>query len=256
MTIRSGDQHVQDDDLVLHFYGETERAPAIEQHLRACALCRASFEELGRVLALVDTHQSPDPGPGFERTVWARVSAALDGEPRLHAWAWLTSRWVLSGAVAALLVVAFIAGRMTQGPRSTTPAGPALADVAAGRVLVVAVVDHLDRSQMVLLEVLNRDLVGSAIDGERLRARDLVAANRLYRQSAAYVGDQSTLAVLDELERVLIEIANTPDDTTPEELEALQARIESRGVLFKVRVVHSEMRERERQASGPLQGPA
>jgi len=57
--------------------------------------------------------------------------------------------------------------------------------------------------------------------------------------------------VLDELERVLVEIANTPQDATRNDLEALRARIASRGVLFKVRVVHSEMRERERQSLLP-----
>jgi hypothetical protein len=83
---------------------------------------------------------------------------------------------------------------------------------------------------------------------EQAMARELVAANRLYRQTAEQTGDGSTGDVLDELERVLLEIANTPDDATRAELDALRARIASRGLLFKVRVVHSEMRERERQA--------
>jgi hypothetical protein len=79
-------------------------------------------------------------------------------------------------------------------------------------------------------------------------ARELVTANRLYRQTAVGTGDDATGAVLDELERVLLEIANTPQDATKDDLEALRAQIAARGVLFKVRVVHSEMRERERES--------
>jgi hypothetical protein len=123
----------------------------------------------------------------------------------------------------------------------------ASADVTE-RVLVVAVVDHLDRSQMVLLEVMNGEAGDqTTFSEEQSLARELVASSRLYRQTAVRTGDDRTGDVLDELERALVEIANTPQDATPEELEALRARIASRGLLFKVRVVRSEMVERERQ---------
>lgn len=255
MTTRPIEGHVSDDDLVLHFYGEAEQAVAIEQHLRTCTSCRGSLDELTRVLALVDTHQAPDPGPGFERTVWARLSPALEPPPR-HGWVGvLVSRWGLSGAAAALLLIAFAAGRWSQDIVAPASEVAALDSAAAERVLVVAVGDHLDRSQMVLLEILNSDLQPASFDAERERARDLVAANRLYRQSAEQSGDQATSTVLDELERVLLEIANAPDEATPEALESLQTRIQARGLLFKVRVFHSEMRERERQAFTTRPGP-
>jgi hypothetical protein len=100
--------------------------------------------------------------------------------------------------------------------------------------------------------VLNAD-VESASDlaSEQLRARDLVSANRLYRQTALQTGDDSTGDVLDELERVLLEIANAPTDATRGDLDALRARIAQGGLLFKVRVVHSELLERERRTVVP-----
>ena len=117
-------------------------------------------------------------------------------------------------------------------------------------MLVVAVVDHLDRSQMVLLEVMNGESGDQTAFGEEQSvARELVASNRLYRQTAVRTGDDRTSELLDELERALVEIANTPQDATTDEVDALRARLASRGLLFKVRVVHSEMLERERQSS-------
>ena len=53
--------------------------------------------------------------------------------------------------------------------------------------------------------------------------------------------------MLDELGRVLIEIANTPEDASKAQIEALRDRIAARGLLFRVRVVNSEIRERERR---------
>jgi hypothetical protein len=158
-------------------------------------------------------------------------------------------RWAYAGGIAALLVAAFLAGRVSRpAPPSATPAAVEADDVG-GRVLVVAVVDHLDRSQMVLIELMNADLeTGTPDIGlEQSRARELVAGSRLYRRSAVQAGDDNTGEVLDELERVLLEIANLPQGASKEDIEAMRTRIAARGLLFRVRVVHSEMRERERQ---------
>ena len=59
-------------------------------------------------------------------------------------------------------------------------------------------------------------------DWSRLRARELVAANRLYRQSAAHTGDEVMGATLEDLERVLLEIANAPADLSAEDFAALR----------------------------------
>ena len=53
-------------------------------------------------------------------------------------------------------------------------------------------------------------------------------------------------ATLDELERVLLDIANSPDEITPAQFASLQKRIESRGILFKVRVIHQDVREKQK----------
>jgi len=52
--------------------------------------------------------------------------------------------------------------------------------------------------------------------------------------------------VLDELERVLVEVAASPDALSAVEAERVRERIESRGLLFKVRVLSSEIRERQK----------
>jgi len=246
---------VSEEDLILHYYDEHLDEAPIERHLAACGLCREEFGRLSQVLALVDAELAPAPGPAFEREVWARLAPHLPASrgawrSRLLAQTRMP-QWAFAAGVAALVLVAFLAGRLsTIPPIPTVVAGDA--DTVSERILVVAVVDHLDRSEMVLIELLNADLDASTdIGREQVRARELVSANRLYRQTASNNGDDATGDVLDELERVLVEIANTPQDATRNDLEALRARIASRGLLFKVRVVHSEMRERERQSLLP-----
>ena len=75
-------------------------------------------------------------------------------------------------------------------------------------------------------------------------AESLVTANRLYRASAIQAGDTGVASVLEELERVLVEVAHQGPGASAKEMERIRRRIEERGILFKVRVIESQVRER------------
>lgn len=244
--------HVSEEQLILHYYGEPDADPHIERHLLTCASCRLALAQLGETLSLVEAHQPPEPLAGLEARVWARMQTEIDGRRQVSWFSRLfsaTPRWAMAGGVAAIVLAAFMAGRLTQpaqDPVQIVEVASALGDVRE-RVLVIAIGDHLDQSQMVLMELLNADAERVVdIAGEQTRARDLVAANRLYRQTAVQSGDQSTGELLDALERVLLEIANAPAEVSADDLDALRASIQERGILFRVRVVASEMRQREK----------
>jgi hypothetical protein len=72
--------------------------------------------------------------------------------------------------------------------------------------------------------------------------------NRLYRQTAASTGDAAMASILDDLERVLVDIAASPSTVSQEDLDSVRRRIDSKELLFKVRVVSSQVRERQRAA--------
>jgi hypothetical protein len=72
----------------------------------------------------------------------------------------------------------------------------------------------------------------------------LLEENRLYRQTAQRDGDALMANTLEELEPVLLDIANSPDEVTPAQFEAIQKRIAAKGILLKVRVVHQDLRQR------------
>ncbi len=102
------------------------------------------------------------------------------------------------------------------------------------RVLLVAVGDHLERSQMVLVELVNANPDRKMdISDEQKWAEDLLVANRLYRQTAARTGDENVAVVLEDLERVLVEIAHSPSTLSREELAEIRKRIESQGNLIQ-----------------------
>jgi hypothetical protein len=158
-------------------------------------------------------------------------------------------RWALSiAAVAALLVGAFLAGRSY--PHQ--PAAPQIAgdSQARERVLLVAVGDYLDRSQMMLIELANSSSRGPLdISPQQERAQDLISETRLYRQTAATTDNTSVAGILDELERVLLDIAHGPSRLSPAELEKFRVRLEAEGILFKIRVVNSNVRSQQDASS-------
>jgi len=245
--------HINEDDLVLHYYGEMDPAEEAHAaaHLSECPTCQASYTTLQRVLAAVEADPVPEPAPGFERTLWARLQPDL--EPRrgwLSSFLWSPVRVGLAAAVVVLVVGAFFAGRTWQHPPTPaqTQAAATGADVRE-RVLLVDLGEHLERSQAMLVELVSSGGAGPVdISTERARAEQLVESNRMYRQAAEANGDVAVTALLDELERVLIDVAASPAQLSESDMNDVRDRIDTAGLLFKVRVVSSEVRERQKRA--------
>ena len=232
-------KHIDEDDLVLYHYRETSDAPAIAAHLDACAACRAEYASLRAALGLVDEADRfalPEDDGRLAREMWARLAPRLEARER-RAWWWPQQRFALA-AGAAMLLTAFIGGLLVGrlGNGGATP-GPESGD--ATRVLLVAMGDHLERSQTLLIEILNESQTGDAVDlgRQRERAAELAASNRIYRQGATNAGDAPVADVLEELERTLLDIANAPESAAGADIEELRRRIERRGILIKIHVL-------------------
>ena len=246
-------KHCSDEELLLEYYGESSESTA---HLSTCAECGARFLELKTMLNAVAL-EPPERSERYGLEVWQAIRHRLPArQPRWHSL--LTPQWGLAAAAALLLAVGFTAGRLWPGaeePASPQNAAPAVVAVAADdearrRGALLDMNDHFDRSDGVLAEVMNaagpRDL-----SAERLRAADLVAASRLYRQNALAMNEPALAAVLEEVERVLLDIVHQPARATAADLDEIRRRIDSAGLLFKVRVMTNELQHRLEQPSSP-----
>lgn len=226
-----------DDDLVLLFYGEAEDAAAMREALAADPELRARYEALESVLAAVDL-PVPERSAGYGSQVWARLQPRLE---RRSFWSFLPRPQLAWATAALLLVIGFVAGRFWQPPQ-------ALPEPARDRILAGEVAGHLESSERLLVELANAD-PGESLDlsAERAWAQDLLEANRLYRQSARHGGRKRLATLLDELEPFLLELAHAPDETSPEEMQALRDRIEEQALLFKVRILGERLERSVRQ---------
>ena len=232
--------HVTEEQLVLYFYGESDETTTIAGHLAACPACRADLAGIQRMLNAVDSLAIPERKAAYGEQVWQALAPRI--KPRFRFWpSWLQPRQLaVCTAIAALVIVAFLAGRGTL-PAPGRMEVAKRSEAARNRVLMVSVSDHLERSKLMLIELTNGE--PGTLRQDRARAEDLLADNRLYRLSAQR-GSQPALAdLLDELEQLLTEVSNAQ----PGELKAIQGRMAQQDLLFKIRVVDAQMKQTQRQ---------
>jgi hypothetical protein len=257
-------KHASEEELIGYREGDDAERGVITGHLAECAECRAELArldtELSAVFAALDTLAVPDPGAEYGKQVWRRIAPQLAphrpppgvaGEGAAWWRQWFSPRHLLAaGAVAALVVVAFFAGRGTKPtvePEIASRGGASMRE----KVLLLAVGEHLGRSEMMLTELSNTEANRGKeklidISAEQKRAEDLLRENRLYRQTAMEQGDTAVASVLDELERVLLDVSHAPDQVSRGQLLSIQQRIAADGILFKVRVVGQQLEQRQR----------
>jgi hypothetical protein len=256
-------RHLAEEDMVMHYYGEADEGRRAGAHLAECEECRRTFDDLSKTLRAMTAIDVPERDDSYGAQVWSQIQSGLEvpeaRSRRQRASAFFTwPRLATAGALAVLLVAAYVAGRSSAPPAVTREPqrSEAVSASVRERILLVAVGEHLERSRVVLTEISNRNGGEPAdISSEQAIASDLVASNRLYRQAAVRSGDPAVAAVLEDLERVLVEIANSPSAASHDDLARLREQIQSEGLLFKVTVMGASVSRRQREtAAAPLAG--
>lgn len=248
--------HFTQDEFVLAYYDERE-IDARREHLHACDECRAELARLTHVLDQVTPVEVPEPDEDYEARAWDRLSWRLRPE-RINARKQTPSGWTKWLAAAAMLAVAFLGGLLwnrsntgpvrtaaTNQPASNRNVEPTTASTQQqrDRILLVVVGDHLDDSERMLVELTNITPSDDIdVSTEQQRAEELLASNRLYRSTALDRGEDRVATLLDELEPMLMQIAHGPTQLTPDELRRIQKRVETKGLVFKLRVLRADVR--------------
>ncbi|HEX4346966.1 MAG TPA: hypothetical protein VHZ73_05300 [Vicinamibacterales bacterium] len=251
-------KHLTEDELILYFYGETRRAGHVDQHLSQCAECAAVYRDIAGTLTLVATPDTPERGEYYGEEVWQRIRQQLPEQEQVGWFAWMNWQRAAFAAAAVVLLVVAGAGQLWTARHPAAPAQAAmpvvdtrLAADATERVRLAAIGDHLEQSERVLLDVANAQGKSIDVSSQQAWAASLIDANRLYRDAALHAGDEDVASLLDELERGLLDIVHGPSTLTPAELDRALVRLDATTLLFKIRVLSDELRERELAPAKP-----
>ncbi|MGH9582716.1 MAG: hypothetical protein ACRD4O_07260 [Bryobacteraceae bacterium] len=221
--------HPKEEQLPEAYYDGNAEA---RRHVEHCSECAARFARLKSFLDSLPAFPVPERGDSYGAEVWTRVLPHLP-QPRSGR----LRRWMPIPALTALLAIAFAAGMLTEHRQADRSAQ------ARERVLLLATSNYLERSQILLSELAHNGSSRADPQFAREQARDLLNENYLLRESAAYSGNASDAGLLDELERVLLSIANS-SASAPDELQTLQQRIENQDLIFKAHIAGIDAQEK------------
>jgi hypothetical protein len=245
--------HPEEADLVLHFYGDSGDTAAIDRHLEQCADCAATFQSIAATLTAVPD-DVPERGELYGLEVWQRIRPEL---PERTPW-WAVFRQyrrvLATAAITAALVIAFVAGRYlptpTPGPSPVQHEASVVEPPDTTRARLVATADHLEQSERVLIDLANAD-GRTDVSLQQAWAADLIDANRLFREAAVQAGDTGVATLLEDLERSLLDIVHAPSTLSPAQLDDVRTRLDAAALVFKVRILSNELRERETAPATP-----
>jgi hypothetical protein len=236
----------------------------LASHLRECEECSANYREFAALLesAAAEAAGTPRPAPDLSDRVWAAIHPSLPiyaremqgpESPGRRGFgvfaAWWPRHLAWAGALAALVLIgtAFWAGRLFE--QRHREANLALqAPSQPGRVVLIVVREHLDRSERLLVELDHAGHLARVEGGPLAReATDLLEDNRLYRQTAAASQDRALAGLLDRLDRVLVEVAHQPAGLQGGDLARMREQMNLDGLLFELRILRDRHIKSEKE---------
>lgn len=237
-------KHLTDNQLVLLYYREPLEEAGLDGHLASCAECLARFASLTRILGVVAKDDTPEPAGDFEARLTARVLAAAKApeKGRLLHFPRVTRYLAVGAALAACLMIAFSVGRQLGRVEEQTLSAAQTQE----RVLLTALGEHLGRSRVTLVELKNREVSESDLVALQAAADNLVVASRLFRAAAERAGENQIVDVMEETERLLVRFAAAPAAEAEGELDGLRRRVDSRDLLFRLKVMEASVEKREK----------
>ncbi len=248
-------KHLTEEELIDHYYSEDFHKAEVEAHLRICSPCARAFEELGQLLANVRAPETPERDFEYGARVWQSIQGSLEPyRAKQKRKLFYFSQFAYAAACLLLLAGAFVAGRMWEHAH-TRPTMATNPQQAKERVVLFVLDNHLDRSERLLVQLNHSGAEGEAADLPlQAEARQLLTDNRLYRQSVAQSKDPLLNAALDHLERVLLEVANSPDQLSNADIARIEQEMNTQSLLFQIRVLRTRVSEQKQNSQAIQKG--
>lgn len=222
----------------------------VARHLAECTACAAEVEHLREVLHRVpkvvtraSEQRSEEFWNGFARRVEQRIGPKWEMQPApmldvLTSWFYFR-RPALAAAGVALAGVGIVVSVWIARMAEVQPPHDQIVEQAPVDEHVERVGQYFRRSKSLLVGLTNKKApegVPLDLSLERQVSRQLVEEARQLREQPL---DPGATQLIDEMERILIELANAEDAGVQSNMDLLRSGIRQENLLFKVRMAEA-----------------
>lgn len=245
------------------YYGELspDSARRLREHLEACSDCRHEWHLLQQDMKLLNERFRPDPGKAFWAGYWDTLAERMNRESQER----LTEKKRFSrsfpafpavilrpAAAISLLVIGILIGRhLLPEPVSRNAAPAAAGSLISGNDARRRTVALLNQSKVMLLGFANFDVDDEDISSldvplQRQKSAAMLKQASSLRQQLDSSTDGRLERLLDDLEFILLQIANLEEKDGKAAVEVIRSSVDERSILFKI--TYQEIKETRRQA--------
>ena len=233
-----------DDYKLLMLYLEEHDDPQLKQQVSDCSELSGQFKQLQDDMHKLETQlEQYQPDEKYGAHVWEQIADKLETPQTADnttAQGWL-SRW-LSGFHQPRFSFATVAGLMLVMTFSffmlnrsiEQPTAPALDQ----RLLAQNIHRHLTQTEIFLTRLSNSN--SGYQPNFHQTAQQLLSTNRLFKAALTDQNSPHLSALLSDLERVFLELANQPEDSS-RFLHPNQQRVAEQNLLFKVKTMAHQL---------------
>lgn len=235
-----------------HARGDLDAGQArrIEEHLAGCDRCYAEFQIVKEGMRLVQPMKSR-PSELRSDAYWHNVGLRIEHRIReanvrrpVRHRLWQEAEWfflirrpyaIALTTSTAIVVLAAILWFAKVRPELLEPAGPAMLETQA-QTVNEELGDYFRRSKVLLVGITNLGQTeGPSVDirVERKAARQLIQQARMFEDRGM---DERSKALIQALEKILIELANMEDRANVPDVELIRTGIRNENMLFKIRM--------------------
>ena len=241
------------------------RQQVMSEHLKNCSRCQQELEDLRKLIGQTDDlkNELKETMAGldwdrFQLTVTERAFGQKAGREQARPSSGLKwHRWqpAVAGLVAGLLLGAFFTllwlrpGHLPQSPAAKETAVNLPAGFVQRVDLALAqreTIDYLDRSQYLLLELVQAKSVSQASTFlTQDKVQELLTEKKYLNTQLNEVKLAKAKMLCDQIELLFLELIQLSPQMSEAELKGLQDLITSRQLLLKINLVKRELRPSE-----------
>ncbi len=243
---------INDDDLILYLLDEVDEIERqkIQSALSADPILASRLQNLSETL--VATEQwNYEADSGLEQRIWNQVEVGINSHSSeqqqniqqssksgalTQILSWLQQPAIVFSVVAIAIAASFMSGRIFEHQEIMDNPQEMIAsldDEARNKILLQSVSVHLERTSRLMTTVKVSDQPTLVAD-EQQWAQQLLTSNRIFKVAARQAQQWRIVTLLEELEPLLIEMANS-DSMDITSRSQISQRIDDNGLVFKTR---------------------